>query len=165
MADATVKLRLVFSGHSQPYIRISVAPIGRQHLGNILRALGEQQPVEVRGFADQLPEIIAPFRRHLIVKDVGHRGTEDAVADAQFLGLSVPFARQVPVLGAGPLAGLVAPQVFPETLGKGPGITEITGARYRRAAPPRVEGMVSPFDFAILGHGAISDIWLRSRQP
>ena len=55
---------------AEPDVWPACSPIFRQHLLDVLRSLGEEQPIEVRAVSDQVPKVGAPFRWGMIIEHV-----------------------------------------------------------------------------------------------
>src|SRR5262245_34756348 len=90
---------LILSGRSQP----DVLPLtGREHAPQVLRSLGQQQPIKLRRCRDKVEQVRTPLPWNLIVKHVRQRGTEHARA-AAVRGLG-PLPRLPPIRLGGPLA-------------------------------------------------------------
>ena len=151
--DAPRCLDLVFRGRTEPDVRPAVAPVGPEHAGDVLRALGQELPLERGGGADQVPEFGPPGLGRSVVEDVGHDGAEDAMSRAGGQGLPVPANRLPPVVkrGAHPLGARV-PEVATLVVassgafGDRGGIAVVAGRAYAQAAKPRIEGGMSPSD-------------------
>ncbi len=87
VVDALLRTFLVFYGRAEPDIRgeAITQPFSRQILAIVLRALGEELPVEVGRRGDELPESRTPFiqrRGAVVIHDVAHATAEYLVAGA-----------------------------------------------------------------------------------
>src|SRR4051794_29214480 len=103
----------VFGGCAQPDIRVTGAPISRQHFSDILRSLGKQQPVQLAALGNEFEKIAPPRRINLIVEDIGKRGTKHPLSSPEFRlefwSSLVPSLRRVPVGSRGSPTRMVAP--------------------------------------------------------
>src|SRR4051812_19710993 len=55
--DAAVRVHLILYRCSKPHVGVAGAPIAREHLCDVLRSFGEQQPVDLGRGADQIEQI------------------------------------------------------------------------------------------------------------
>jgi hypothetical protein len=67
----------VFHRRTKPDLRLSVRPpIRWQHLEDVLRALGQDQPVQVTALADDVQGLSSPLIGHLVVPEITERHAE-----------------------------------------------------------------------------------------
>ena len=117
----------------------------------VLRALGQQEPIERGRVGDRDPQAVArggQFLTHdtvALLEDVGHGGAEDAAALTGVLGSAIPAEWLVPVLVTEEAARCFgAPEPWPGAGGEVASVTVIACRRDLDAAPPGVEGRVGP---------------------
>src|ERR1700730_4679969 len=152
----------IFCSCPQPHVPVPVAPAAREHFPYFLRSFRQQKPVETTAGADQIEQISAPCRIGLIVEDVRQRGAEHPLPTAKFCiegwRLLIPSQGRVPVRRRRAPAGMIPPRHLAAALGPLFRITKITGRRLSprpfdfRAADPRIEGGVGPFDLGKSSH-------------
>ena len=157
--DVTIGLVLVDDRDHQPdMVESSIEPAERQLAGDVADSLGEQDPAQIRGIADQLPELAAPGRVDGAVEHIRQRGAEHprpmAMLRSKGLRLPVPDPRLGPVRGRGPAPRSVRPPVgnAGEAAIAGLGIAVVATRADLLAALPGVEGVVAPLDRGILTH-------------
>lgn len=133
-----------------------MGPMGRDHLLDVFGALGEEQPIEIRGGVDQVEEPPAfefeysPFGALVVLENIGHAGAKNAFSDASRAGACIPLQRFPPMLCTEETAGLVwTPNVMAGSFGECFGVAVRAGGGNFNATPPRVEGVVGPFDFGV----------------
>src|SRR6202022_701436 len=152
----------VFRCRAEPDVRISVAPICRQHLANILRSLGQELPIQFIACTNEVEQIRAPRGVYLIVEHVGQRRAEHALTSSM-LGLEQPCP-VVPCQGIAPVcfgsaaAGMVAPLDLTTPLRPFFRIAKVACrgstpcTRDLRAAGPRIKRAGGPLNFGLGTH-------------
>jgi hypothetical protein len=83
------------SSHQASHATISAPPIRWQHLEDVLRALGQDQPVQVTALADDVQGLRSPLIGHLVVLEITERHAENPTPFAGRSRLAIP-----PVWGA-----------------------------------------------------------------
>jgi hypothetical protein len=160
--NSNLCLFLVLDGGHGPNVRWKSTPPARGcEFHYVLWSLGEEEPVEVGGLFDQVENFfpgadeLLPIRTFVILEDICHARTEDAVPLSRFGGGFVPLQWLIPVVVTEEAAGLVwPPYIMAGALGECFGVTVLARGRDFHAAPPWVEGVMGPFDFTIL-HASI----------
>ena len=138
---------LVFDGDPQPDMwRPSRAP--RREPSDEMRALCQQQPVEVRCAFDQLPQPLACGAQAVSpLEHVGHRRAEDARACSCTRRSAVPALRLFPGrVAQKPPGRFRAPHVVAGPSRPSLGVAMVAGWRHLRTTPPGVERVIGPFD-------------------
>lgn len=139
---------------------------GRNAAAPILRAFGEELEVEAGAEVEGFEEEGEPFDGHGVIKPVGHGVDEDAGAlrgqtEADFLPGGLVF-ECLPLQFEGFLAGRLqafetgfagtpedglAEETGSEAGAHGGGVAVLAGGADFGAAPPEIEGVISPGDF------------------
>src|SRR5579885_3597852 len=89
---------LLADGRAYPDMIRPGAGAPGSHCKDVLRPLGEQQPVEHRRGLDEVPQPrTCVSDRRMLLEDIGHRGAEDAAPVAISLGLTMPAQGLLPV--------------------------------------------------------------------
>jgi GAF domain len=63
---------------AEPDVDITISPISGKHLGDVLRPLGQNLPIQLRRFRDEIKKIVTPRLRHSVVEHVSERSTKNA---------------------------------------------------------------------------------------
>ena len=146
---------LILDRRSQPDMsRPSTVPRGKA--SHQMRALRQQQPVQMRSAFDQRPEPVA--RRSQVVtplEHIRHRCAEDAHPSPGPRRGAVPTQRLLPsgVAQKAPRR-LRSPHTVTGPLRPDLGVAVVAGRGNLRASPPRVERVIRPFDGRVFCHEA-----------
>ena len=143
---------LILDAYPEPHVR--QGPIMRKALRNPVRAFGEKLPVEVRGLADQLPQLRQfPFHDRMVLEYVAHAGGENQQTPVDYRVPRLPGFRIVPREGfspvlrtEGPAVRIRTPDVESEPLRQGFGVAVPTPRTDLGAAPHYVECSRRPRD-------------------
>jgi hypothetical protein len=128
------------------------SPIRRQHLEDVLRALGQDQPVQVTALADRVQGLSSPAIGHLVVPEITQRHAEN----------STPFAGRrrftIPAIG-GTASWLAGTPTWPAPLHAAIpriflrfGLAAVTRRADLGAAHPRIVRVITPLDPGDLPH-------------
>ena len=96
MRDAAVGFHLILRRRAEPDIRPPVSPRSnagtrvRQHVLDVLGALRQECPDEVRGLLNPVPEFVTPKRRYLVVERIA-KARKDSLRYAQLGTPLVPL--------------------------------------------------------------------------
>ena len=93
--DVALGFLLVDDSSAQPDV-LGKAAGSFGHAMRVADTLRDEQPIEVRRFADQREQLRTPFGRYLVIEHVGEAGAEYALADAGSGGFAVPSPRLLP---------------------------------------------------------------------
>ena len=151
--DALDGEALILDGGPHPDVGRSL-PAPRGEPSDEMRALCQQQPVEVRCAFDQLPQPLARGAQAVSpLEHVGHRRAEDPRAPSGTGRSAVPALRLLP----GRLAQEAprrfgAPYVVTRAFCPSLGVAVVAGRRHFRATPPRIERVIGPFDRRVFCH-------------
>ena len=146
---------LILDRRSKPDMRRpSTVPGG--NASHQMRALRQQQPVQMRSAFDQRPEPVA--RRSQVVtplKHIRHRCAEDAHPSPGPRRSTIPTQRLLPgrVAQKAPRR-LCSPHAVTGPLRPDLGVAVVAGRGNLRTTPPRVERVIRPFDGRVLCHEA-----------
>lgn len=86
---------LLLSGDSQPDVVVTMVPVRWKHFQNILRTLGQQQPIQPPALPNQAKQVVPPGRVDLIIEYVGKRGAKNSgatlVPPFKFVSFIIPL--------------------------------------------------------------------------
>ena len=146
---------LILDRRSKPDMRRPSA-VPRGKASHQMRALREQQPVQMRSAFDQRPEPVARSAQAVPpLEHIRHRCAEDAHSSPGTGCSAIPTQRLLPsrVAQKAPLP-LGTPHIVTGTLRPDLGVAVVAGRGNLRTTPPRVERVIRPFDGRVLCHEA-----------
>jgi len=120
------------------------SPIRRQHLEDVLRALRQDQPVQVAALADRVQGLSSPLIGHLVVPEIAERHAEDPATLARRCGFAIPAVWGAACCFAGaptwtaPLHAAI-PRIFLRF-----GLAVVTRRADLGAAHPRIVRVITP---------------------
>lgn len=159
MRDAFVSAALVLDGAARPDVRRPRPgpPRVRKQSYQVLRTLGEQQPIQGRRILDQPSEVAARLDPvWMILADVGPGRAENLLTDPGGQGALVPFARPLPVILRGSDARFFRSPHGQAVAFRIPlGITKFASRAHLVTTLDRVKGVVCPAYATVLCQGIL----------
>src|SRR3989338_81807 len=106
-----------------------------------------------------------------VFKDISHGGAKHPSTGFAFRCFTVPLQGLFPVcVSKKTTFGFRPPDVFPEALCPSLGIAMVAGVGHANTTPPRVEGVMGPFNAGVFSHQLssqmmVDDMWIRTVYP